>query len=47
MRPSSTSAWPIGIAVMLGIVVIVNLLFLYTAITHADRVDPTYVAAER
>ncbi len=47
MHKSSPSTWPIGIVVMLGIVVVVNLLFMYTAITHADRVDPTYVAAER
>ncbi len=32
---------------MLGIVIAVNLLFLYTAITHADHVDPTYAAADR
>lgn len=47
MIKSSASTWPIGIAVMLGIVVLVNLLFLYVAITHADHVDPTYEAAAR
>ncbi len=39
--------WPIGIAVALLVVVVVQLAFAYVAVTRADAVDPTYLAERR
>lgn len=36
---------PVVIALVLGIVVIVNFAFMTVAISGADTVDPTYTAA--
>ena len=39
--------WPIGIAVGLGIVVLVDLAFAWVAVTGADTISPSYEAERR
>ena len=40
-------AWPVGLAVALAVVVLVNMVFIWVAVTGADPVAPSYVAGER
>lgn len=39
--------WPVGIAVALSVVVLVNVVFIWVAVKGADPVAPAYVAGER
>jgi len=39
--------WPIGVAVVLGIVVLVNFAFAWVAVHGADPIDPTYESEHR
>lgn len=49
-RPVTLSrdlAWPVGLALALTVVVLVNLAFIWVAVRGADPVAPSYVAGER
>lgn len=39
--------WPLAIVLGLAAVVVVNLLFIYVAVTEADPVVPSYVTEHR
>jgi hypothetical protein len=39
--------WPVIIVVALVLVVVVNAVFIYIAVTGADAVAPSYVAGQR
>ncbi len=39
--------WPLGLALALAVVVLVNLAFIYMAVAGADPVAPSYVSGER
>jgi hypothetical protein len=39
--------WPLAIAVGLALVVLVNAVFIYVAVTGADDVAPSYVHGNR
>lgn len=45
--PRAESSWPLGIFLGLLIVVVVNVLFVYIAVSGADRVAPSYAAEPR
>ena len=44
---SDDMVWPTIIVVALVLVLAVNALFIYVAVTGADEVAPSYVAGER
>ena len=46
-RLGGEHVWPIGIAVALAIVVLVNIAFIVIAVDGSDEVDAAYVAGER
>ena len=39
--------WPFIIGATLAVVIIVNVIFIYIAVTGADEVTPSYVEGER
>jgi hypothetical protein len=39
--------WPIGIAIGLALVILVNLAFIYIAVSGADDVAPSYQSEPR
>jgi hypothetical protein len=39
--------WPIGIAIALALVILVNLAFIYIAVSGADEVAPSYQSEPR
>jgi ABC-type spermidine/putrescine transport system permease subunit I len=39
--------WPIGIAIGLLLMVLVNMVFIYIAVSDADEVVPSYNTEER
>ena len=39
--------WPLAIIVFLATVVVVNLAFIYVAVSGADEVAPSYITGER
>ena len=39
--------WPLGLALMLTVVVLVNVVYIWVAVGGADEVAPAYVAGER
>jgi hypothetical protein len=45
--PRAKSRWPLGIFLGLLFVVVVNVLFIYIAVSGADRVAPSYAAEPR
>jgi len=45
--PRSDLRWPIGIAIALLIVILVNLTFIYVAVSGGDDVVPSYHTEER
>ena len=44
---SDDMVWPIIIVVALVLVVVVNAVFIYIAVTGADAVVPSYMAGQR
>ncbi len=47
MQLSDDMVWPAIIVVALVLVVVVNAVFIYIAVTGADEVAPSYVAGQR
>ncbi len=47
IRISDDMVWPVIIVVALVLVVVVNAVFIYIAVTGADHVAPSYVAGQR
>jgi hypothetical protein len=47
MQLSDDMVWPLIIVVALVLVVVVNAVFIYIAVTGADQVAPSYVAGQR
>lgn len=39
--------WPVIIAASLGIVMLVDAVFIYVAVTGADEISPSYAAEAR
>jgi hypothetical protein len=39
--------WPVALAIALAVVLVVNGIFIYIAVTGADEVAPSYVEGER
>lgn len=39
--------WPLGIAAGLLVMIVVNMCFIYVAVSGADSVDPSYIHGER
>jgi hypothetical protein len=39
--------WPVGIALGLFLVILVNAAFIYIAVSDADEIVPSYAAEER
>jgi hypothetical protein len=47
IRLSRELSWPVAIVVALALVVAVNVIFIYVAVSGADDVAPSYVSGER
>lgn len=45
--PSRDRIWPVVIAIALALVVLVNAVFIYIAVSGADEVVPSYNQGER
>jgi hypothetical protein len=45
--PRTDLRWPIGIAIGLALVILVNLAFIYIAVSGADDVVPSYQSESR
>jgi hypothetical protein len=39
--------WPIAVAIGLGLVIVVNLVFIYIAVTGRDEIVPSYQTERR
>jgi hypothetical protein len=46
-RPSDHRLWPILIGIGLALVILVNAIFIYIAVSGADDVVPSYRTEER
>lgn len=46
-EPKNDRLWPIILTILLVVVVAVNAVFIYIAVTGADDVDPSYTQGER
>ena len=47
LRISDDMVWPVIIVAALVLVMVVNAVFIYIAVTGADEVAPSYVAGQR
>ena len=47
LRISDDMVWPVIIVAALVLVLVVNAVFIYIAVTGADEVAPSYVAGQR